>query len=80
VKGEEDGGLDVQRIQSALSTARSQRKSVDTEWVEAGMIGSRALRLSRETARTGGTRGERDREKVTGFRMRGGGDVERGLS
>jgi ankyrin repeat protein/Mg2+ and Co2+ transporter CorA len=79
VAREEDGGLDVLRIQSALSTARSQRKSVDTEWVEAGMIASRGLRLSRETARTGAERGGAEREKVTGFRMRASGDVERGL-
>jgi hypothetical protein len=72
--------LDVLRIQRALSTARSQRKSVDTEWVEAGMIGSRELRLSRETARTGGTRGAHEREKVTGFRMSASGDMERGLA
>lgn len=78
--GGEDGGLDVLRIQRALSTARSQRKSVDTEWVEAGLIRSRDLRLSRETARTVGTRGGQEREKVpTGFRMRASADVERGL-
>lgn len=76
----EEGGLDVLRIQRALSTARSQKKSVDTEWVEAGMIGSRGLRLSRETARTGVTRGAHEREKVTGFRMRASGDMERGLA
>jgi len=79
VRGEDEEALDMLRIQKALSMARSQRKSVDTEWVEAGMIGSRSLRLSRETARTGGTRGGHEMEKVTGFRMRGSGDVERGL-
>jgi hypothetical protein len=80
VRGEDEGALDVLRIQKALSMARSQRKSVDTEWVEAGMIASRALRLSRETARTGATRGGHEMEKVTGFRMRVSGDVERGLA
>jgi Mg2+ and Co2+ transporter CorA len=77
---EEGGALDVLRVQMALGTARSQRKSVDTEWAEAGIIRSRELRLSRETARTVGTRVGQEREKVpTGFRMRGSGDVERGL-
>jgi hypothetical protein len=89
--GEGDGrdggaaaGLDVLRVQRAISMARSQRKSLDpAEWVEAGMVENRrSLRLSRETVGTAGTagrRGGREREKVTGFRMRASGDVERGF-
>ena len=57
-----DFGFEALKMEQILSMARSQRKSVD-EWVGG--------RVSRETARTG-------RGKVTGFRMRISGDVERG--
>lgn len=69
-------GLDVMMVQRAISTARSQRESIDTDWVEVGIMRSRSPRVSRETA---GTRGRREREKVTGFRVRVSADVERGL-
>jgi len=76
----EEGGLEILRMQKALSMARSQRKSVDTEWAEAGLIRNREWRLSRETARTAGTRVAQEREKVpTGFRLRSSADVEGGL-
>jgi hypothetical protein len=63
VEADDGRGLDVLRIQPVLSTSRSARKSVETEWMNHG-------RLSRETGRTA-TR----REKVTGFRMMVNGDV-----
>jgi hypothetical protein len=55
-------GFEALKMEQMLSVARSHKKSVD-EWAGG--------RVSRETARTG-------REKVTGFRMRMSGDVERG--
>ena len=65
-------GFDSLQMEQMLSVAKSQRRSVNIEKiksVEGAWIGGRA---SKETTRTG-------RVKVTGFRMRGSQDIERGL-
>jgi Mg2+ and Co2+ transporter CorA len=75
------GSLDVLRMQEALSVARSGRKSVETEWIReqlstsAGRPGTAGSAVQRRDME----REKRDREKITGFRMRISADIERGL-
>lgn len=77
-RGKEDNrGLSVLKSQRGINTARSQRDSVDTDWVEARMFRSNSPRVSKALERP---IAEGEREKVTGFRIRVSRDVERGLA
>jgi Mg2+ and Co2+ transporter CorA len=70
---EDERGLEMLRT---ISTARGQRKSVETRWAEAEMLGSRKLRLSREVVTR---RGGKEMETDTGSRIRPSRDLERGI-